>query len=131
MSTDIESLVSAAVEKALGGSPDKATPTAAPSKASPAPAADDFNATFRQYMQFQMAREMAKESGYQSPGGSSGGPAHASGFDPGDPRSLNRVTADEVTAMRRDGSFKANLQKYRDSLPGGGGDGLFKNRLPK
>jgi len=122
MSADIESLVSAAVEKALGGSSDK--PAAAPTPSQPAAQAAS---PFDQYMQL-LATEKAQElaTKYKSPGAVASAPS----FDESDPGSLRHATREDVERLRRDGQFLTKLEGYRNSLPGGAGT-LFKNRLPK
>ena len=71
---------------------------------------------------FSKSSESAPEPsgpGFKSPGA----PAPTPEIDRAlDPRSW---TKDDISRMRSDGSFKANLEKYRNSLPGGGG-GLFR-----
>ena len=113
MSADIESLVSAAVEKALGGSSDK--PAAAPAPQPAQQAASPFD----QYMQL-LATEKAQElaTKYKSPGA----PASAPAFDDNDPGSLRHATREDIERMRKGGQFMVKLNAYRNSLPGGRSD---------
>lgn len=41
-----------------------------------------------------------------------------------------KLTRDDISRLQRTGKFHTVLQRYRDSLPGGG-NGVFKKRLPK
>lgn len=61
---------------------------------------------------------------YKSPGAPSGAPRETL------ERDATRWTRDAIDRMRADGTFKAELEKFRASLPGGGG-GLFRKRMPK
>lgn len=61
---------------------------------------------------------------YKSPGAPSGAPPEV--LD----RDATKWSADYIARMREDGTFFAELEKFRASLPGGGG-GLFRKRIPK
>lgn len=61
---------------------------------------------------------------YKDPGAPGGAPPEV--LD----RDATKWSLDYINRMRDDGTFKAELEKYRQSLPGGGG-GLFRKRIPK
>lgn len=61
---------------------------------------------------------------YKSPGAPSGAPAEA--LD----RDATKWSADYVERLRGEGSLLKELEKYRGSLPGGGGS-LFRKHIPK
>lgn len=60
---------------------------------------------------------------YKSPGAPSGAPPEV--LD----RDAVRWSADYVARLRENGTFLSELEKYRGTLPGGGG-GLFRKRIP-
>jgi hypothetical protein len=123
MTTDIDSLVNAAVEKALGGSADKPASTSTPSKPAPAESSID---RLTKLVELDMTARIAER--YQSQGGASGAPVVASGYNPEDPATLNRASAEEVAALVRDGKMLQAADAYRNSLPGGTGS-IFKKHL--
>lgn len=122
----ISELVNSAVERALGGGePAKAAP-AAPSKP-PTSQGDGFDATMRDYMKFQMAREMVKDAAsYRSPGA----PSSAPSYSEEDPGSLLHADRSVIENLRRTGKFKGALEAYYRNLPGGRGS-VFPGRDPK
>lgn len=61
---------------------------------------------------------------YKSPGAPSGAPPEV--ID----RDATRWSKDYIERLRSDGTFHSELEKFRASLPGGGG-GLFRKRIPK
>ena len=67
----------------------------------------------------------AKPSGtYASPGAPSGAPADVL------ERDASKWSRDHVERLKADGTFLQELEKYRASLPGGGG-GVFRKRIPQ
>jgi hypothetical protein len=61
---------------------------------------------------------------YKSPGAPQGAPPETLHQD------ATKWSADYVARLRADGTFLQELEKYRASMPGGGG-GLFRKRIPK
>jgi len=61
---------------------------------------------------------------YKSPGAPSGAPSDVL------ERDATKWSRDHIERLRSEGSFLKELEKYRGSLPGGGG-GVFRKRIPQ
>ncbi len=64
------------------------------------------------------------ESNYRDPGGAAGPPDGELEND------ATRWDRDQIARWQADGTFKDRLEKFRNSLPGGGA-GLFRKKIPK
>jgi hypothetical protein len=78
----------------------------------------------QQPAQEQNVNDASNDKKYQSPGAPSGAPVEV--LD----RDATKWSKDYIERMRGEGTFLKELEKFRNSLPGGGGS-VFRKRIPK
>src|SRR5690349_5883053 len=113
MSTDIESIVNAAVDRALGAETKATTTSSAP--ATPAPDRLDKLASM---MEMSLMAQMANSPAFASQGAPSAVPIPR-GYDPDRPDTLLTADKEAVERLTRDGKLLEAAKRFRGTLPGG------------
>ena len=107
--TDIDAIVAAAVDKALGVKPETrsaAAPEKAPDKI------DKLIDLMAADMANRMSERVASAPGYKSPGA----PVAAPQFDEGEPATFLKMSAEEVKEAKESGKFKHLRERYYEAL---------------